>query len=52
MIFVTCIISSNEWIKLHDQGSRSWPDEELSCSEAPDRSPRMTHWYLPKATLS
>jgi hypothetical protein len=33
MIFVTAVISSNEWIKLHEQASRSWPNEELSRGE-------------------
>ena len=30
MIFITCVISSNEWIQLHEQAGRSWPGEEFS----------------------
>jgi len=33
MIFITCVVSSNEWIKLYEQASRSWPGEVLSRSE-------------------
>lgn len=33
MIFVTCIVSSDEWILFHNQASRSWPTEELSRAE-------------------
>ena len=31
------VISSNEWIQLHEQASRSWPGEELSCGEVLSR---------------
>jgi type I restriction enzyme, S subunit len=27
-------------------------EEHYVCQSVPDRSPRMTHWYLPKTTLS
>ena len=33
MIFITCVISSNEWIQLHEQASRSWLGVELSRGE-------------------
>ena len=33
MIFIICVVSSNEWIKLHEQAGRSWPGEELSRGE-------------------
>lgn len=33
MIFITCVVSSNEWIKLHEQAGRSWPGEQLSRGE-------------------
>ena len=33
MIFITCVISSNEWIQLHEQAGRSWPGEEFSRGE-------------------
>jgi hypothetical protein len=34
--------------KIPDRSSNA-PHRESVC---PDRSPRMTHWYLPKTTLS
>ena len=33
MITVTCIISSNEWLKIASQAACSWPQETLSRGE-------------------
>ena len=33
MIFITFVISTNEWIKLREQAIRCWPGEALSGGE-------------------
>lgn len=50
MIFITSVISSNEWLKLDQRARHAWPGEELSRGEVLRRLSLIGCDRLPRKT--